>query len=72
MTTWILIISIFGSEGSAAVTSVPGFNTDASCQEAGRAWSRSISAGWLEGRRTSYVCVEQKPPVDAQKLKVEK
>jgi hypothetical protein len=64
VTTWILILSIFGGEGSAAIDSIPGFDSQAACQVAGRKWSDTIQAGWFEGRRTSYVCVEQKLKVE--------
>jgi hypothetical protein len=64
MTTWILILSIFGGEGSAAVTSVPGFDSQAACQVAGKKWADGIDAGFFSSRKTSYVCVEQKLKVE--------
>lgn len=64
MKTFVLILTIFGSEGSAAIDHVPGFKTRAVCEAAGRAWDKGIRSGYFSSRTTSFVCVEADPQVE--------
>lgn len=54
MGTWILIVSLAAGYG-ASVNSVPGFASQAICQEAGTQWKGNLSLGL--GTKGSFVCV---------------
>jgi hypothetical protein len=51
MTTFVLILTLL--YGSPAITSVPGFETDAACQAAGHVWKDAQKSTAI------FVCVGQ-------------
>lgn len=57
---WVLILYVgvgFGGDGEAnALTSVPGFATEADCAKAGAAAVRKFESGT---KRAQYVCANQ-------------
>lgn len=58
MTTWILVLSIMGGSGAAAITTVEGFNSELTCNSAGKIWLSKV-------KRPSYqlvsaVCIPKK------------
>lgn len=55
MTTWILILVIYGPEARAA-TNVPGFTLKAECEAAGRAVESKLNGLF---RNAEFVCVQQ-------------
>ena len=60
MVTWILIlfahVGAMGSGNSNALTSVPGFASQAECSDAGKA-AKALVAGTV--KEISYACVRQ-------------
>jgi hypothetical protein len=56
-TTFVLILTIIVN--GPAVTSVPGFETDAACHAAGELWVQSTKGGGMVSPKVSFVCAGQ-------------
>lgn len=52
MTTFVLILTYYVGYG-VAMSSVPGFETDAACQAAGQVWKTA------QDKKANFVCVGQ-------------
>lgn len=65
MTTWVLILLVFGGSppASRTMTNVPGFSSEIECDKAGRAAREAFTgADPSAGRFVEYVCVSQTSP----------
>ena len=58
--TWTLVLSLITYEGCAALVVVPGFQSEAECEEAGKKWE--CAQGLRAPSCVAVAIRQQKPP----------